>query len=97
MTTEATLIDCGGVLDITSVTAFREQCQMALESDQDVLLKADELERADTSALQVLAAFFQDAAAHSKSVRWQGTSEALCESAALLGLTELLHLNTSGD
>jgi anti-anti-sigma regulatory factor len=85
------------VLDITGVAAFREQCQSALETEQDVRLKADELERADTSALQVLAAFFQDATAHNKSVQWQGTSEALRESAALLGLTELLHLNTSGD
>ena len=97
MTAEATHIDCGEVLDIASVAAFRDQCLAALETKQDVTLKADELERADTAALQVLAAFFQDAAAQEQNVQWQAPSEVLQESAALLGLTEQLHLQTSGD
>lgn len=97
MTTEATHIDCGDVLDIASIAAFRDQCITALETKQDVVLKANDLERADTAALQVLAAFFQDANAQEQAVQWQAPSEALRESAALLGLTELLHLQTSGD
>jgi ABC-type transporter Mla MlaB component len=50
------------------------------------------VERADTAALQLLGAFFQDANAQKKTVEWKDPSEALCRSAALLGLSEMLHL-----
>lgn len=97
MTAEMTQIDCGDVLDIASVAGFREQCLSALVSKQHVQLKADEVERADTAALQVLAAFFQDARAQEQKIQWQAPSQALQDSAALLGLTELLHLQTLGE
>jgi ABC-type transporter Mla MlaB component len=95
--TDATHIDCGVVLDISSIAGLHTQCQQALEAKQNVLLKGDDLERTDTAALQVLAAFFQDAKAQQQTVEWQSPSAALYESAGLLGLTDLLQLKTSGD
>lgn len=97
MATATTELDCGSTLDISCVGEFRAQCLDALNDGQNVMLKADELERTDTAALQVLVALFQDAKLQQKTVEWQAPSEALCQSAALLGLTELLQLQHSGE
>jgi hypothetical protein len=45
--------------------------------------------------LQVFSAFFQDARAQGQQVQWQQPSEALRQSAALLGLQDLLALTTT--
>jgi len=97
MTATTTELDCGSTLDIASVAEFHAQCLEALKDGQNVMIKADELERTDTAALQVMAAFFQDAKLQQQTLEWQSPSEALCRSAALLGLTELLQLQHSGD
>ncbi|MDO1530415.1 STAS domain-containing protein [Fulvimonas sp. R45] len=50
------------------------------------------VERVDTSALQLLAAFRRDAVARGVAVRWHGASAALREAAGLLGLARALDL-----
>ena len=97
MAEDYTQINCGDVLDIASVAAFREQCLEALDTKRKIVLKASELERVDTAALQVMAALFQDAKVQQQTVECQAPSDVLCQSAALLGLTDLLQLKHSGD
>jgi len=86
-------IDCGTVLDISTMVEFRQQLVVALTSKQEVELDASQVERADTAALQVLSAFIQDAYAQQQVVVWKAPTEALRRSAALLGLSGLLDLN----
>jgi anti-anti-sigma regulatory factor len=88
-------ITCGEILDISSVGELCAELLTALESQQPVVLAAADIERADTTALQVFSAFFQDARAQGQQVQWQQPSEALRQSAALLGLQDLLALTTT--
>ncbi|HEC20228.1 MAG TPA: STAS domain-containing protein [Gammaproteobacteria bacterium] len=97
MADDFTQIDCGTTLDIACVAAFCMQCLAALEVKQKIVLQASELERVDTAALQVLVSLFQGARLQRQAVQWQSPSEALYQSAALLGLSDLLDLQDSGD
>ena len=85
-------IVCGEVMDIASMAEFRTRLMTALASKQAVELNASQVERVDTAALQVLSGFVQDAHAQQQSVHWRDPSDALCCSAALLGLSRLLNL-----
>jgi len=85
-------IDCGEVMDISTMAEFHRQLVAVLASKQAMALDASQVERADSSALQVLSAFIQDAHAQQQAVRWKAPSDALCRSAALLGLTGILNL-----
>ncbi len=84
-------IDCGEVMDIAAMAEFRLQLVESLASKQAVVLDASQVERADTAALQVLTAFIQDAHAQQQVVQWKAPSEAMCRSAALLGLSGMLN------
>lgn len=89
---ESHQITCSEILDISSVGELCTELLTALESQQSVVLVAADIERVDTAALQVFSAFYQDARAQGQSVQWQQPSEALCHSAGLLGLQDLLEL-----
>ncbi|MDT8385397.1 MAG: STAS domain-containing protein [Gammaproteobacteria bacterium] len=91
---EALRICCGEVLDITSVADFRLQLLEALTTKQPVELDASGVERADTAALQLLSAFMQDAHSQQQTVHWKDPSPALRQSAALLGLSPFLQLES---
>ena len=90
-------ISCSESLDISGVTEMKAQLVQALEVQQVVVLDAHEVERADTAALQLLCAFFQDANAQTQAVEWKDPSEALCRSAALLDLSKVLNLETNSN
>ena len=56
------------------------------------LLDGAGVERVDTAALQLLAAFHREAGVRGHEIRWAGASDALREAAGLLGLAGLLNL-----
>ncbi|VAX00067.1 hypothetical protein MNBD_GAMMA19-222 [hydrothermal vent metagenome] len=85
-------IECAEVLDISGVAEFHARCLEALETQQHLMLNASQVDRVDTAALQVLSAFIQDANTRQQTVQWETPSEPLCQSAALLGLSEILCL-----
>ncbi|HHI94778.1 MAG TPA: STAS domain-containing protein [Gammaproteobacteria bacterium] len=85
-------IECADVLDISGVAEFHAHCLEALGTQKTLILNASQVDRADTAALQVLSAFIQNANAQQQTVQWESPSEALCQSAALLGLSEILCL-----
>lgn len=87
-------IECAGVLDISGVAEFYASCLEALETKQGLILSASQVERVDTAALQVLGAFIQDANTRQQVVQWESPSDPLCQSATLLGLSEILCLPT---
>jgi len=85
-------IECIEVLDIAGVEAFHAHCLEALETQKNIVLNASQVDRVDTAALQVLGAFIQDANIRQQIVQWENPSESLRQSAALLGLSEILCL-----
>ncbi len=85
-------IECAEVLDISGVAEFHARCLEALEMQQNVMLNASQVDRVDTAALQVLGALIQDANTRKQTVQWETPSESLCQSAVLLGLSEILCL-----
>ena len=50
------------------------------------------VERIDTAAMQIIAAFVRDRATRGLAVEWHGSSAALSSAARLLGLAPLLKL-----
>ena len=89
---ELTLIDLEDSFDITVADKFRIKLLEALSCSKSIELNAENIERADTSALQVLCAFFKDAKVKGVKVSWIKPSLALKESAKLLGLISTLEL-----
>jgi len=85
-------IACEAVLDISTASELQASLLKVLKAKQTVELMAADVERADAASLQVLTAFFQDAQNQNVSVKWVKPSEALCLSAKLLGLEEILQL-----
>jgi ABC-type transporter Mla MlaB component len=88
-------IACEESMDISIVSSYRTQFIEALASEKTIVLDGALIERADTAALQLLSVFFNDANAQQQEIRWKSPSEALCRSAAMLGLSKLLHLQTA--
>lgn len=83
-------INLGEVLDISTVSELKSKLVAVLENQGSVVLEANEIEKADTSALQVLMAFVQDARVQKQNVKWYQPSQALIRSADFIGLRELL-------
>lgn len=77
-------------LDVTKVSVLHGELGRALKSAAPLVLDAGRVERVDTAALQLLAAFFRAADAAGLTVRWQCVSPPLREATELLGLAEML-------
>lgn len=86
-------IDCGSVLGMAQVAELRARLIAALNQGTAVLLRASDVEQADTAALQLLLAYWQDAASRGIAVRWEAPSQTLRQTACLLGLGPHLGLN----
>lgn len=87
---EPTVICCDACLDISGARDFYGRLQAALEARQPVVLEATHVERADTTALQMLCAFFRDAEVSGLMVQWQQPSPALQNAARLLNVSACL-------
>ncbi|HWQ95022.1 MAG TPA: STAS domain-containing protein [Gammaproteobacteria bacterium] len=86
---QATIICCDS-LDISGVGELHQQLNKALDDGQAVTLDASQVQRADTAALQLLAAFCQTARNRGVTVTWRQPSEVFELSACLLGLDGML-------
>jgi anti-anti-sigma regulatory factor len=80
-------------LDISTVQNLHGELQAALEGGSPVCLHGSAVERVDTAALQVLAALFIYADEHQSELEMQSPSEALVNSAMLLGIAGQIGLN----
>jgi anti-anti-sigma regulatory factor len=83
-------ITCCDSLDISGVAELHQQLNKALKDGQAVTLDASRVQRADTAALQLLAAFCQAARAEGVMVTWRQPSEVFGLSVHLLGLDGML-------
>ena len=89
---EPILVDLEDIFDITVAERFRAKLLVTLSHAKSIELNAEKIERADTSALQVLCAFFKDAKVKGIKVSWVNPTHTLIESAKLLGLDSVLEL-----
>jgi anti-anti-sigma regulatory factor len=87
--TQVTLADS---LDIAQVQTLHATLREALARAQPVALDAAAVQRVDTAALQVLAAFVRTAQARGVAVSWRTVPESLTRAAGLLGLRDVLGL-----
>jgi anti-anti-sigma regulatory factor len=88
-------IDCKSSLDISGVESLHAMLTGALAGGKGVLLRAGDVQRADTAALQLLTAFARDAQLRGVALQWQSPSPAVCRAARLLGLTARLGLDAA--
>ena len=81
-----------GLTDIKSAPRLKSVLAEALSSEGDVVLDAADVTRADTAALQVLAAFFGEANQQGKTVSWTNLDTVLTAMISQCGLTSSLGL-----
>ena len=78
------------VLEIADARHLYSELNAALADAKALVLDASRVQRVDTAALQLLAAFARATHAAGLPLRWHAASAALCEAVALLGLNEAL-------
>jgi len=78
------------VLDIVGARSLYGCLGGVLAEAKSVELDAGQVERVDTAALQLLAAFCRALREAGVSLQWRSASGPLCEAAATLGLSEIL-------
>ena len=87
----ATVIGLPADCRMAELPALRDQFLLALDAPLSTL-EASGVERVDTAALQLRAAFPRDAQTRGRQVAWAGVSASLRDAAERLGLTKTLAL-----
>ncbi len=77
---------------VAAADSLKSQLVGKLDESAPVILDVRALQRIDTAALQLLAAFVRDRRAAGRAVEWHGRAAALDSAAALLGLDDMLEL-----
>ena len=75
---------------LTAADALKAALAALLEAPQTVTLDAGAVQRIDTAALQLLAAFVRDRRLGGRTVAWRGAAQALQPAARLLGMEGIL-------
>ena len=79
-------INCGDSLKAENLDTLYARLLVSLANGEQVALDCSELDYIDTPALQMLAAFSQEAALHGHTVTWDKTSVVFRKNVRLLGL-----------
>jgi anti-anti-sigma regulatory factor len=89
---ESTCIVLEERLTIAQAAALHRSFCEALAGSAAVTIDAARVEEIDTAILQLLCVVQRSAARRGILCAWRGVSESLCRSAALIGLSDSLHL-----
>jgi len=87
-----TVVNCESQVDIGIVVELHEYLKQALSEGQALEIDASQVERIDTSVLQLFHAYIREAGRQGLAVSWSGASEAVHAAARLLGLQQALRL-----
>lgn len=90
--TKSLTIKLGGKLGIGQAQALKEELLDALSSGKDIQFDAAEVDKVDTSALQVFVAFFSAAQTSGTTAAWKANSEKIVSAAEYVGLKQYLRL-----
>ncbi len=77
---------------LAEADSLKEALSGLIDEPRAVTLDASALQRIDTAALQLLAAFVRDRRIGGRAVTWRGAEHALEPAARLLGMSDLLGL-----
>lgn len=80
------------VQDISSVSDLHEEMKKLFKAEK-IILDGQQIERIDAASLQLIYSFIQEAKVNSVDVAWRFPSEALTNSARLLGMEDALQLD----
>lgn len=80
------------VQDISSVIDMHEELKNMFGNEK-VIFDGEGVERIDTASLQLILSFVQEAKINNIDVVWRSPSEAISNSARLLGMQDALQLN----
>ena len=83
-------IELKPVMTIAEAQSLHEELQGYLDHGVNIELDANQVHMIDTAGLQLLLAFVRELKNQNRTLTWIGASPAFKETAALLGLTELL-------
>ena len=81
-------------VDITYINKFYEDLKALLGNSKSIVVDTGKLKRVDTSGLQLLCCWFLDARKKGIKVTWKNTQGTFANSAKLLGLAEIMEINT---
>jgi anti-anti-sigma factor len=87
-------IDLDGVLNIQKVKLLHEKLKKSLDANHLIVLDASAVTSIDTSMLQLFVALKQKAAKLDKDIIINSPSDKFVQSATLLGLSEILDIET---
>jgi len=82
----------GESVDITVINAFYEKLKPLLTDNSAVCVDAKNVKLIDTSALQLLCCWFQEAKKRNIKVTWKNIDGAFYQAAQLLGVSQHLAL-----
>lgn len=87
-----TVFEIQAVQDISSVAELHEEMKKLFKNEK-IILDGQQIERIDAASLQLILSFIQEANVNNVDVAWRSPSEALSNSAKLLGMEDALQLN----
>ncbi|TJY62831.1 STAS domain-containing protein [Sinimarinibacterium sp. CAU 1509] len=96
-TTRRAAVKLPADLGIESARELQQRLSATLDDSAPLILDAHEVTRVHTAALQLLGMFFRDRRAAGYRTQWRRPSAALCDSAGLLGMTNLLELSRESE
>jgi len=77
-----------GSLGIAEAEAMHQQLSQILNAHVDVSIQSEDLSRVDAAGVQLLYAFVKEAKSRSVPLQWASVSDALLETATVLGVHE---------
>lgn len=90
---DSTVFSLGESLTISDAMEWREKMAAAVSSHDEVILDGGEVEKIDATGLQLLVALMKEAVSSNTTVSWISASDLLLDSAAQLGLIEILGMD----
>ena len=85
------------IIDITVVEVLYSEFETVLSKNGGVAIDASQVERIDTSSLQLIHTFREQIRSNGYQLKWTSVSDNFFEIATLLGLDERLDLDSAND
>ncbi len=79
-------IDCAESVTISQVADLYAQLLMAMAEGQAIQINLGQVERIDTSVIQLFYAFYRDAQLHGLVIIWSNPSQLFCEAVDKIGI-----------
>ncbi|MBL4865168.1 MAG: STAS domain-containing protein [Pseudomonadales bacterium] len=84
-----------GVVDISSAESIYGEFEKLLSNGGDITIKCDEVDRVDTSIMQIVLAAKVSLEEHHCKLIWDSPSEAMLNTVRLLGTKDFLECNNA--